>query len=663
MTPDRLAKLGIGVFALAAFGLGIATVFERSGRASIATGDRFVEGPREILYSVNDAGVGDLDGDGRLDWWTTNHSALEGVSLQRGGGRFSANSVHDLGLSHDREYPGLEAVLQARRSPAPIWLHAERMALRIEVSAEFEGPVRGAFSLPWEAVVEHIGGGSSDVTVLPGGIERRIAFEIPSGATLSVTPVPAPSDGFPLSVSFDEALDLEQIGVGEQGIRPGSHRISFHPKDRHAYALADVVGSDAPDLFVSRGGARGRLSEVDPDARDELFAADADGYRDVIAATGITKQSCPGRQAAWVDVDSDGDLDLYQVCGRDGEAGADVGNRLYVQGPPGRFEERAHAFGLDLPGFGSFAWIFAEDGTPGLLWVTADTIEWYERRGTRFTRLWHEPFDGTGIDRIALGTANEVGRREIVVVSPRGNRWLEIGAAPEDVVSEPAASHGLPERSADGGFVDVDFDGTAEFFAVPQGLHERRGDGRFEADGTLAYRARRDPEWARGVWFDADADGDLDLWLVVTDSGVARRSLRRLHSALPPLGSNLLEAAMDLLLGPTRWYDRTFERFRLENRGPVGHWLHLDVEGPAGNREAIGARIRLRAGERWQTAWVGQREDSRFSQTHHRVYFGLGEDTQADEIQVAFADGERIVERDISAGQQILLRHPQAAAR
>jgi hypothetical protein len=117
------------------------------------------------------------------------------------------------------------------------------------------------------------------------------------------------------------------------------------------------------------------------------------------------------------------------------------------------------------------------------------------------------------------------------------------------------------------------------------------------------------------------------------------------------------------MLGPLRWYDRTFELFRLENRRSVGPWLHVDVEGAPGNREAIGARVRVRTGERWQTAWVGQREDSRFSQTHHRVYSGLGASEKADEVRVDFADGQSTEAHDIAAGQRIVLWHPRADSR
>jgi hypothetical protein len=192
MIRSRLATVLVAVTLLAVLAVGIAAAIGRSRRASIHTGDRFAEGPREILYAVNDAGVGDLDRDGQLDWWTTNHSAVEVVSLQRAGGRFTPNAVHELSLSHDRAYPGLEAVLHAQPIAAPIWLYAERMAIRIEVSADAERPVRGAFSLPWDAVVAHSGGGTSNATVLPGGVERRVAFEIPPGATLALTTVPPP---------------------------------------------------------------------------------------------------------------------------------------------------------------------------------------------------------------------------------------------------------------------------------------------------------------------------------------------------------------------------------------------------------------------------------------------------------------------------------------
>jgi ASPIC and UnbV len=76
----------------------------------------------------------------------------------------------------------------------------------------------------------------------------------------------------------------------------------------------------------------------------------------------------------------------------------------------------------------------------------------------------------------------------------------------------------------------------------------------------------------------------------------------------------------------------------LENIGPAGHWLEVELTGPPGNRQAIGARVSAAAHGRTQTQWVGQNDGSHLSQGHYRLYFGLGGATSAS-VKVTWPNG------------------------
>ena len=93
-----------------------------------------------------------------------------------------------------------------------------------------------------------------------------------------------------------------------------------------------------------------------------------------------------------------------------------------------------------------------------------------------------------------------------------------------------------------------------------------------------------------------------------------------------------------------------------------GHWLELDLRGPAANAQAIGASAKARIGERWIHQWVGQNDDSRHSSGHYRLYFGLGKERRIDKLVVAWPDGTKRVLRDLRA-DRILRIAPSGAVR
>ncbi len=139
---------------------------------------------------------------------------------------------------------------------------------------------------------------------------------------------------------------------------------------------------------------------------------------------------------------------------------------------------------------------------------------------------------------------------------------------------------------------------------MPQGLFHREGPRAFRPTGELgASHAGA----AITTWMDADNDGLRDA---VVATG-------------PSAFSN----------------DKTVRFFR--NRTPGGHWLEVDLRGPAGNAQAIGARLQLRCGTDRQFGFPGQYDDSRYSQGHYRLYFGLGECTRVQEATVRWPDGTR----------------------
>jgi hypothetical protein len=77
----------------------------------------------------------------------------------------------------------------------------------------------------------------------------------------------------------------------------------------------------------------------------------------------------------------------------------------------------------------------------------------------------------------------------------------------------------------------------------------------------------------------------------------------------------------------------------LHNRcANAGHWLALDLEGRRSNRDAVGARVTVRAGGASQTKWIVS-GTSDHSAMPRRLHFGLGAAVLADAVTIRWPDG------------------------
>jgi hypothetical protein len=106
---------------------------------------------------------------------------------------------------------------------------------------------------------------------------------------------------------------------------------------------------------------------------------------------------------------------------------------------------------------------------------------------------------------------------------------------------------------------------------------------------------------------------------------------------------------VDVLL---RNYDQPAQLLR--NSGGAAHWLELKLIGTRSNRDAVGARVTLRAGGRLQTREVhaGSAYLSGSSLVQH---FGLGTASRVDSIEVRWPSRERTRLESVTADQQLIL--------
>ena len=92
----------------------------------------------------------------------------------------------------------------------------------------------------------------------------------------------------------------------------------------------------------------------------------------------------------------------------------------------------------------------------------------------------------------------------------------------------------------------------------------------------------------------------------------------------------------------------------LHNVGPARHWIELRLVGTRSNRDGVGARIRLRTADGWQTRVVaaGSGYVSAQSLVQH---FGLGGHGVVDDVEVTWPSGARTDLHDVQADRRYSL--------
>jgi len=222
------------------------------------------------------------------------------------------------------------------------------------------------------------------------------------------------------------------------------------------------------------------------------------------------------------------------------------------------------------------------------------------------------------------------------------------------------------------------------FSDEPETLYRNRGKGEFE-DASAETGLGRNTQyvgWGCG-FFDYDNDGWPDLLLV---NGHAFPEVERLKGEIRYRERAILyhndrgrfvdvsEASGPGILEPHASRGAAFGDY--DNDGlvevavnnqneapsllrlassPGGHWITLKLEGVRSNRSAIGALVRVSAGDLVQSAEV-RSGGSYLSQNDLRLHFGLGAHSRVDRVEILWPGGARQVVNEVAVDRVSVIR-------
>jgi enediyne biosynthesis protein E4 len=437
--------------------------------------------------------------------------------------------------------------------------------------------------------------------------------------------------------------------------------------DRSIYGMGVAIGDydndGDPDVYLTALGS------------NILLRNDGGGkFTDVTKAAGVGDPGF-GASATWLDYDGDGDLDLFFVnyvewsrekdlfCSLDGktksyctpESYQGAGPVLFRNDGGGTFTNVTKESGLLNPrgkGLGVAVLDFDDDGHLDIA-VSNDTQpnNLYKNNGNgTFTDVGvlagiafsengvargamgidAADFDGSGRQSLVIGNFSN----EMISLYHNEGKGFFIDSAPVSEVGRAS----LLTLAFGAFFFDFDLDGRPDIYvanghveneiqavqqrvtyAQPPHLFWNLGEGKFRDVAKDVGPELQRPVVARGAAYgDIDGDGDLDL-LVTTSA------------------------------------DRTY--LYRNDLSPKPNWIAFRLKGKASNREGIGARIRVTAGGRTETAMV-KSATGYLSQNQLPVVFGLGAASSVTSIEIRWPTGKIQTLEKLASGRIHVVEEP-----
>jgi len=331
-----------------------------------------------------------------------------------------------------------------------------------------------------------------------------------------------------------------------------------------------------------------------PPTANVLFRNNGDGtFTDVSVGSGIASLLGSGMGVICADYDTDGDTDI--IVGNDLRA-----NFVLQNDGTGKFKEVGALLGLAYDSFGNV------HGTMGVECADWNNDGWLDFYMTAYQRQLATLYQNKG------------------------------GAYFDDVTRQTGAGTGTyPNVTWGTGLVDLDNDGNRDIFIACGHLidnveqfddttsYQQRnivllntGRGRFVNVSDRCGDGLRPKLSSRGVAFD-DLDNDGDIDVVILNSRREPTILRNDSSR-------------------------------------ANHWIQIQLRGTTSNRDGIGARVTVTAGDLTQIDEVhsGRSYQSDFGK---RLHFGLGRRSAVDQIRVNWIGGAVDAVRNVGVDRLITI--------
>ncbi len=573
-------------------------------------------------YFLFDIGVTDVNQDGIFDIFTTNHNSKQSLLIGKGNGVFYPNQIDDYGLGQNHEYHNTEPLKNINRFNKPgIYIYNSETPIGLAIyKIGLDQKLRGEIScftsnirIPYKAGMKV----SSSKTQINSKFSKfKLNFTCQDEGLLFLKYDPG---SHPLNIKIDSSIRLNDIYIGNSLINPQSHEIEFILRDRHAMAWSDYNKDGIQDVFIARGGLKHKLKDYPLDLKDELFAGTDSSFSAVPDSMIFSKDGCSGRQAMWIDINNDSFNDLYITCSR-GE------NLLLIQDSTGNFDEAAEKFNIGFYSCKRLKWFdLNSDRYLDLVFVDEkqDKIQIWVNEKQHFS-LFQEISCKEVKDIDIIDIDNDLDF-DIFVTSSKKNLLLEYNSVTKNFKPNNLKNQHLPSSGYSTTFLDVNNDGYTDVYTFPTGLFKFDPlTNQFSNNNELNISSPENSLFFNtiAIWPDFNNDGYRDALIAYTPR-------------FPPI------AGYGFGFPASNYRDvKTFLFLNIPTQ--KNNWLEVELTGPQNTLNPFGTKVVLSTNSKKQVQFIGQNENSDYSQGDFRLYFGLGEENEAT-LEVYWNNGEKTI--------------------
>ncbi len=563
-------------------------------------------------------------------------------------GSMLADTMAD--LIHKRQAAGRDRAATADRAAVPVFQDiAESAGLR----HVYENDPTPLWRLPevmggGAGLIDYDGDGWLDVYAVQGG--------------------KFPNESDPPPVPQGDRLFRNRGNGTFEDVTKAAGLLTFPGGYGHGATVGDYDNDGRPDVFVTRWRSYA------------LYHNRGDGtFEDVTRAAGLAGKRDWPTSAVFVDLDGDGDLDLY-VCHYSAWdpvttkpcVDRDRPNKHVSCGPlecasmpdhvfrndGGRFVDVSESSGVraadrDGRGLGVVAAHLDDDDLIDLFVANDRSAALLLRNlgGFRFVDVAAEAGIATNAEGrfmagmgIACGDLDGDHRLDLAVTNFHGESTTFFHNLGSGQFAEQTAAIGLaaPSRYLLGfgtAFLDVNNDGHLDLATANGHVNDSRPDVPYAMPAQLLLGG------PTGRLMDVSARAGEPWSVLRLGRGLARGDLDN-------------DGRVDLLI-----VSESSPLALFHNLGPAGHFVVLGLQGapPRSNRDAVGARVTITAGGRTQF-------DERYgggsflSAGDPRLRFGLGDATRVDAIEVKWPSGRVDRYTNLAADTGYLLREEESEA-
>lgn len=365
--------------------------------------------------------------------------------------------------------------------------------------------------------------------------------------------------------------------------------------------------------------------------RNRLFENTGNlNFTEITQQAGLPMQTLGSYGASWGDYNSDGFLDVF-ICNRDENSR----NFLYKNNGDGTFDDVSEIAGISLISHLSFAsaWIDINNDGYQDLYISNDKIEQETFRNI----MYKNNGDGTFTDiSESSGTNILIDAMTVTVGDYNNDGWFDI------YVTNLGRSTFL-KNNGDETFTDVATETNTEFNSSAWCANFLDGDNDGKLDLYVSGSLSGFPQFLSGAFYHNNGS---NVYNIPLDSGFEFEDGASYSNAIGDFNNDGLPDIIETNIEDANVF--LWENNNIENN----NWIKIDLEGVISNRDGIGSVIEVTADGKTQYHYTNSGE-SYLSQNSGTEFFGLGGATIIDQIKVKWLSGATNILKDVSVNQSI----------